>query len=61
MSYGQVCDHRSMVFDQRRNAAYARAIAAHVRPDSVVLDLGAGLGLHGLLAARAGATPAPRA
>lgn len=55
MSYGKVCDHRSMVFDQRRNAAYASAIAAHVTPDSVVLDLGAGLGLHGLLAARAGA------
>lgn len=55
MSYTQVSGHQSMVFDQRRNAAYARAIAAQVKPDSVVLDLGAGLGLHGLLAAKAGA------
>lgn len=55
MTYSQVSGHQGMVFDQRRNAAFARAIATHVKPDSVVLDLGAGLGLHGLLAARAGA------
>jgi hypothetical protein len=44
-----------MVFDGVRNNAYQRAIEAAVGPDSVVVDLGAGLGLHGLMAARAGA------
>lgn len=44
-----------MAFDRTRNAAYAAAIRRVVTPDSVVLDLGAGLGVHGLLAAAAGA------
>lgn len=44
-----------MVFDHVRNRRYAAAIQAAVRPDSVVLDLGAGLGILGLMAARAGA------
>lgn len=48
-----------MVFDQVRNAAYARAIrqaiARIASPGCRVLDLGAGLGIHGLLAAAAGA------
>lgn len=44
-----------MVFDDYRNAMYAEAIRKLVTPDSVVLDLGAGLGVHGLLAAAAGA------
>ena len=44
-----------MLFDEVRNTAYGKAIEAAVRPDSVVIDLGAGLGLHGLVAARAGA------
>ncbi len=44
-----------MVFDATRNAAYRRAIEASVTKDSVVLDLGAGLGVLGLMAARAGA------
>jgi SAM-dependent methyltransferase len=55
MSYWQVVDHRRMLFDQTRNAAYARAIRQCVTDESVVLDLGAGLGLHGLIAAEAGA------
>ena len=55
MSYSRLATHRAMVHDARRNAVYARAIRRHVRPDSVVLDLGAGLGLHGLIAAAAGA------
>jgi len=55
MSYSQVGSHRSMVFDEYRNALYAKAIRKFVTPDSVVLDLGAGLGVHGLLAAAAGA------
>jgi hypothetical protein len=52
--YAQVADHRSMVFDDVRNRAYAAAITAAVVPDSIVLDLGAGLGILGLLAATAG-------
>jgi SAM-dependent methyltransferase len=55
MSYSQVASHRSMVFDEFRNGLYAEAIRKIVTPDSVVLDLGAGMGIHGLIAAAAGA------
>jgi predicted RNA methylase len=44
-----------MVFDQTRNTAYVQALRAAITPDSVVLDLGAGVGIHGLLAAQLGA------
>ncbi len=44
-----------MAFDALRNDAYRAAIERVVTPDSVVLDLGCGLGVHGLMAARAGA------
>ena len=44
-----------MVFDDTRNSIYATAIARHITPESVVIDLGAGSGIHGLMAARAGA------
>jgi hypothetical protein len=44
-----------MVFDGIRNAAYTRALEKAVTPDTTVMDLGAGLGLHGLIAARLGA------
>jgi SAM-dependent methyltransferase len=44
-----------MVFDGIRNAAYFRALAAAVNPHSRVLDLGAGVGVLGLEAARLGA------
>lgn len=44
-----------MVFDDVRNAVYSQAIRGLVTPDSVVLDLGAGLGVHGLFAAATGA------
>lgn len=44
-----------MALDSGRNEAYAAAIRRRVTSDSVVLDLGAGLGIHGLLAATAGA------
>jgi len=44
-----------MIFDDVRNNAYFRALKAKITADSVVLDLGAGLGLHGLMAARLGA------
>jgi len=55
MSYSSVTGHRSMALDRVRNDAYAAALERVVTPTSVVLDLGAGLGIHGLLAARLGA------
>lgn len=55
MSYAEIGSHRSMALDANRNEFYARAIRQLVTPDSTVLDLGAGLGIHGLLAAAAGA------
>lgn len=54
-TYSNIQAHLGMNFDPIRNAAYARAIRAAVTQDSVVLDLGAGLGLLGLIAAQAGA------
>ena len=44
-----------MLFDAVRNNVYSNAISTCVTNDSVVLDLGAGMGLHGLMAAKAGA------
>ena len=55
MSYSKVTDHQSMALDRRRNQAYLEALRHVVTPESVVLDLGAGLGVHGLLAALLGA------
>ncbi len=55
MSYSTVAGHRSMALDAVRNAAYARALRRSITADSIVLDLGAGTGIHGLLAARLGA------
>lgn len=55
MSYLYVHGQQSMTLDSRRNEAYAQALAKVIAPDSVVLDLGAGLGIHGLLAAKLGA------
>ncbi|MFI5179022.1 MAG: 50S ribosomal protein L11 methyltransferase [Vicinamibacterales bacterium] len=47
--------HRRFVGDLPRIAAFARAIAAAVRPGDVVVDLASGTGILGLLACRAGA------
>lgn len=55
MSYLLVQGQQSMTLDYRRNQAYAEALAKVITPESVVLDLGAGLGIHGLLAAQLGA------
>jgi len=50
-----VDEHREYLSDQNRLDAFARAIGELVKPGSVVVDLGAGLGIMGLLACRAGA------
>jgi len=47
--------HFPMLADTARNSAYAKAIAAKVKPGDVVLDIGCGAGLTAMLAARAGA------
>ncbi len=52
---GPLEEHRGYLADARRLAAYRRALARKVRPGSVVLDLGAGTGVLGILALRAGA------
>jgi ribosomal protein L11 methyltransferase PrmA/PRMT5 arginine-N-methyltransferase len=44
-----------MIADETRTNAYARALQAVVRPDSVVVDIGAGTGILSLLACRYGA------
>ncbi|MFN7917543.1 MAG: class I SAM-dependent methyltransferase [Vicinamibacterales bacterium] len=55
MSYESISSQGRMAFDAVRNEAYWAALARVVTPDSVVLDLGAGTGILGLLAARLGA------
>ena len=47
--------HFEMVRDEARNAAFEAALARAVRPDSRILDIGAGSGLLAMMAARAGA------
>ena len=54
-SYSSINDHHSMFFDDLRNKFYAQAINQQVTEESVVLDLGAGLGLHGFMAIERGA------
>ena len=50
-----VDEHREYLSDLNRLDAYRRAIEERVRPGFVVVDLGAGSGIMGLLACRAGA------
>jgi type III protein arginine methyltransferase len=47
--------HAPMLHDTARNTAYARGIAAAVRPGMTVLEIGTGAGLVAMLAAREGA------
>ena len=55
MGYSTFSSHQNMVFDWHRNHRYGQAIRDSVTADTVVLDLGAGLGIFGLIAAAAGA------
>lgn len=55
MSYSSVPRHRWMALDTVRNDAYAAALRQVVGPETIVLDLGAGTGVLGLMAARLGA------
>lgn len=55
LSAGLDTFHLSMLQDEERNRAYARAIEAVVRPGMRVLEIGTGAGLLAMIAARAGA------
>ena len=52
----ELSEHREYLQDAARVDAFARGIAAAVRPGDVVVDLGCGTGILGLLACRAGAS-----
>ena len=48
-------EHRQLLSDEARIRAFEAALNETVKPHHVVLDLGAGTGILGLLACRAGA------
>ena len=47
--------HFEMLNDEKRNAAFQRALANAITPETIVLDIGSGTGLLAMMAARAGA------
>lgn len=55
MSSSELIEHAGYFRDSRKLSAYQKALDDVVRPGDVVVDLGAGTGLLGLMAARAGA------
>ena len=55
MSYTAIIGQTSMALDETRNKIYQAALRDVITPESVVLDLGAGLGPFGLIAATLGA------
>lgn len=55
MAYSTIQDHQYMLFDDLRNSFYFDAIQKSVKQNSIVMDLGAGLGLHGFMAKSCGA------
>jgi len=55
MTYDSVKSQSQMALDENRNTVYFAALKRLVTPDTVVLDLGAGLGVLGLFAAKLGA------
>ncbi len=44
-----------MAFDKVRNRAYEKALVSRISDGTVVMDLGAGVGIHGFMAAQLGA------
>lgn len=55
MTIYSIADYGSMVADEVRTGAYVEALRRVVRPDSVVLDLGTGIGFLAVTAAKLGA------
>jgi len=55
MTQGEIVEHAGYLADRVKIEAYEAALRRLVGPETAVLDLGAGSGILGLLAARAGA------
>jgi protein arginine N-methyltransferase 1 len=50
-----ISDYGKMIADRIRTDAYARALREAINPDSVVLDIGTGIGIFAMLACQFGA------